>query len=186
MPKIKSVRINLKEHPLSDLFITDIPASARLVVLLGPNGCGKTLLLNAFRHLVPAFRRGPTHYVDVECYGLTDFAMSLNLYMRSAYRTEHTLRLSAPEMIVPYPPNPGSPPRSVPELRGPDCRMTLNFQKLLHQAYRAMAKDNKDWTQAVKDLFSPINERMKRLFLDLEISDIPYPEGPFRGVPDET
>ena len=47
--KIKEIRIN-KFKRFSNLYIKDIPESAKLIVLVGPNGCGKTSLFEAFNH----------------------------------------------------------------------------------------------------------------------------------------
>ncbi|MEZ4968954.1 MAG: AAA family ATPase [Flavobacteriaceae bacterium] len=47
--KIKKISIN-KFKRFTDLEITDIPESARLIVLVGPNGSGKTSLFEAFNH----------------------------------------------------------------------------------------------------------------------------------------
>ncbi len=47
--KIKNVTIN-KFKRFTDLTIADIPETARLIVLVGPNGCGKTSLFEAFNH----------------------------------------------------------------------------------------------------------------------------------------
>ena len=49
MPKIKSVHVTEFKR-FTDLTVTDIPESAKLIVLLGPNGCGKSSLLEAFNH----------------------------------------------------------------------------------------------------------------------------------------
>ena len=47
--KIKSVKL-IRFKRFSDLTVTEIPESARLIVLVGPNGCGKTSLFEAFNH----------------------------------------------------------------------------------------------------------------------------------------
>src|SRR5690554_6844916 len=47
--KIKKIVIN-KFKRFTDLLISDIPESARLIVLVGPNGSGKTSLFEAFNH----------------------------------------------------------------------------------------------------------------------------------------
>ena len=45
--KIKSVKLNNFKR-FTDLTIKDLPKSAKLVVLIGPNGCGKSSLFDAF------------------------------------------------------------------------------------------------------------------------------------------
>ncbi|WP_372519460.1 AAA family ATPase [Candidatus Ruminimicrobiellum ovillum] len=45
--KIKEIKIN-KFKRFTDLTITGIPETAKLIVLVGPNGCGKTSLFEAF------------------------------------------------------------------------------------------------------------------------------------------
>ena len=47
--KIKEIRIN-QFRRFTDLTIKDIPESAKLVILVGPNGSGKTSLFEAFYH----------------------------------------------------------------------------------------------------------------------------------------
>src|SRR5690606_18442486 len=47
--KVKTIKIN-KFKRFTDLTITDIPDSARLIILAGPNGSGKTSLFDAFNH----------------------------------------------------------------------------------------------------------------------------------------
>lgn len=47
--KIKEIKIK-KFKRFTDLTISEIPETARLIVLVGPNGSGKTSLFEAFNH----------------------------------------------------------------------------------------------------------------------------------------
>lgn len=47
--RISQIKINDFKR-FSDLTIENIPETAKLVVLVGPNGCGKTSLFEAFNH----------------------------------------------------------------------------------------------------------------------------------------
>ena len=47
--KIKDITLNRFKR-FTDLIISDIPETARLIVLVGPNGSGKTSLFEAFNH----------------------------------------------------------------------------------------------------------------------------------------
>lgn len=49
--KIKEVHID-KFKRFTNLTIKNIPQNAKLVMLLGPNGCGKSSLFDAFKYLV--------------------------------------------------------------------------------------------------------------------------------------
>lgn len=46
--KLKEIHLK-KFKRFTDLTITAIPSSARLVVLVGPNGCGKSSVFDAFK-----------------------------------------------------------------------------------------------------------------------------------------
>ena len=47
--KIKEIKLN-KFKRFTDLTITQIPQTAKLVILVGPNGCGKTSVFEGFYH----------------------------------------------------------------------------------------------------------------------------------------
>lgn len=47
--KIKEIKLN-KFKRFTDLTIKNIPESAKLIILVGPNGCGKTSIFEAFNH----------------------------------------------------------------------------------------------------------------------------------------
>ena len=57
--KIKKVHLQ-KFKRFTDLTIDNIPETAKLVVLVGPNGCGKSSLFDGFKvwHLFHAYRNG--------------------------------------------------------------------------------------------------------------------------------
>lgn len=177
MPKIKSVRVN-KPGPISGLHISGIPESARLVVLIGPNGSGKTSLLDAFAvnekggKVDLSFANARP--VDIEFHN-QNLRSSLHLYIRSAYRTEHSVDVYAKLLIKVALPE--SPPRGAPSHRNPDHRVTKNFDVLLHQAYEISIKSCKTWEEAVSELFSPLNRRLNGIFPYLTISKIEYPTG---------
>ena len=57
--KIKKIHLE-KFKRFTDLVIEDIPSTAKLVVLVGPNGCGKSSLFDSFRtwYLFRGYRNG--------------------------------------------------------------------------------------------------------------------------------
>ena len=64
--KIKEVRLNRFKR-FSDLHILEIPQTAQLIVLVGPNGSGKTSLFEAFNHWykLSGFNdRGDQEYIE--------------------------------------------------------------------------------------------------------------------------
>lgn len=177
MPKIKSVRVN-KAGPISGLHVSGIPESARLVVLIGPNGSGKTSLLDAFAVNEKGGKvdlNFDVRPVDIEFYNKSPRS-NLHLYIRSASRAEYSVGIYGVLLVRPF--SASERPRGAPSHRTPDQRVTKNFEALLHQAHQISAKSHRSWEEAVTELFSPLNKRLNSIFPYLTISKIEYPTGP--------
>ncbi len=112
--RIHSVRLkNFKRF--TDLEIKNIPSSAKLVVVVGPNGCGKSSLFDAFNHWhrqqtgigfdsdelyfrkdsAAPFDWGP-NFVDVTLHGGATVRKGC-IYLRTAFRNDPDFSVSTIE-----------------------------------------------------------------------------------------
>lgn len=146
--RVKSVRIQAFKR-FTDLAITDLPSSARLVVLTGPNGSGKSSVFDAFSiwHMytaeatvgaphVPDYHDkagstplSPARLVEIQFHGTppsdTEERKKL-IYVRSAYRND-------PDAQSPRIQRPGSPldaPR-IQRLIDNDVRVADNYHRII-------------------------------------------------------
>ncbi len=191
--KIKSIHLqNFKRF--TDLRIQNIPETAKLVVLLGPNGCGKSSLFDAFHYessVITGSRPNiPDYYVKApgatQHRGITfhDAVLSeKSFYIRTAYRNvaqiiipEASLEQVTQEM------EPITRERRFNTMIQNDATVFKNFQRLTSNASRELLKQTTDKENRSKNvgqlqdeisgMFTDIQEAMSRLFTDLLLNDL--------------
>ena len=111
--KIASIHLqNFKRF--TDLTIQNIPATAKLVVLIGPNGCGKSSVFDALHYKSYEYRRLgrnedpdyyfkiPTQerrsdqiYIEFHNPGQSDSDMRKAIYVRTAYRNDPEINVES-------------------------------------------------------------------------------------------
>ena len=173
MPKIKSMTLS-DTPPLSGLEIKDIPESTRLVVLIGPNGSGKTTLLHSLSIASQfSFHKGSQPRVRATLHG-SQISRPFDVYLRTAYRTEHSLHMPAQQAITQM--HSGVVAKRPPlQSSGQDNRLTINIGLLLKQVQDAALNTSHTWDSAMKEFLDPISKRISALFPGLEIVSIPRP-----------
>ncbi|WP_265289348.1 AAA family ATPase [Verminephrobacter eiseniae] len=193
----------------ADLTISDIPESAKLVILTGPNGSGKTSLFEAFNYWMNFLRKEYTfeaeYYLRISGTGTSDASMILQridlqfhgmnnvrndqerkrkvFYIRSAYRHEPDFaiqNLSAIDDVL-------NDSRRPQRLINSEQRVSDNYQRMVGEAIRALYSDDPVAQQkTVKDvadeLIGEAREAMRKIFDDLELQGLgnPMDKGTFR------
>ena len=175
--KIASIHLqNFKRF--TDLKIQNIPAMAKLVILLGPNGCGKSSVFDAL-HRKSCQYRGVSHssnadyyskiltqsqQLDIEFYNVSqsDPDIEKAIYVRTAYRNTPVINVDSIQRM----------PSAIQEKRfssmiDNDAAVAGNYQRLISNALeRAFRKEDREITlgQFQKEILGEIQEAMKRLF----------------------
>ena len=176
--KIASVHMtNFKRF--TDLTITEIPESAKLVVLVGPNGCGKSSVLDAFvrwhRQVTGMGYSGDDEYYDksqtqgnvrVELHGKAPPTRD-SLYVRTAYRNDADFSSSDIQEQESPVERPG-----FERLIEDDKTVSGNYQRLLlesiSQLYSEQCK-KKTGEEIVEELIGDIRTSLLRIFGDLSL-----------------
>lgn len=194
--KISTIRIN-KFKRFSDLTITDIPESAKLIVLVGPNGCGKTSIFEALNqwYKLTGFgnigekdyieKKGTQEYFDPNWYSnkvsiqffngevLNQDQVKSKFYFRTAYRNE-------PDFNITNLSKQSDPTQKIklPTLMQNDQTVSENYQRLISSTLAGVFDSNKN-DMTVKglreELIGKIKTSLSRIFQDLQLSSIGDP-----------
>jgi energy-coupling factor transporter ATP-binding protein EcfA2 len=193
--RIASVHIrNFKRF--TDLEIRDIPQTAKLVVVVGPNGCGKSSLFDAFlqwyrgkvgfgfdgdmlyyrKHSQDAFQWNESVTIS-----LHDSASPRkgSLYIRTAYRNDPDFAINS----VNRPDDPSQNIRIERAIQN-DQAVSGNYRQLIYDTMSAVYNEQND-SKTVRllreELIGHIRESMKRVFGDLLLNNIadPLSDGTF-------
>lgn len=191
--KIKQIHLE-KFKRFTDLTIRDISQDVKLVVMLGPNGCGKSSLFDAFKtwHRLNAYGHGTDdeyckkdqddnrssfELAQVEFYEDISKTPKLerkkDFYFRTAYRNSPYVTVSAIQRI----PSPLENPDDKKMIDNDSC-VDDDYQRLVSQTIDKIYDSGND-TRQVKDIrdeiLGKIRESMSRLFPDLLLTGIGLP-----------
>lgn len=193
--KIKNVEIS-KFKRFTDLSVSDIPETARLIVLVGPNGSGKTSLFEAFNHYYQLSgygnigkqdyfeKKGEASPSDNWFQNKVKIQFHNNenpnrqqlkgkFYFRSAYRNE-------PDFIVDNLTKQNNPTDHVKleTLMHNDQTVSENYQRLVAQTLAGVyepSNDSKSVRELREELIGKIKTSLSSIFDDLNLSSIGDP-----------
>lgn len=195
--KIKKIVLN-KFKRFSDLTISEIPETVKLIILVGPNGCGKTSLfeaLNHWYHLYGGFGIGAQkdyiekkteetamsdnwfqNKVKIEFYSteqLDNIHTRGKFYFRSAYRNEPDFSVSS----LNKQPDPTQNIKLATLMQN-DQTVSENYQRLIAQTLAGVYdtdNDNKTVQLLREELIGKIKTSLSNIFTDLNLSSIGDP-----------
>ena len=192
--KIKEINIeNFKRF--TNIKISNIPQSAKLVVLLGPNGCGKSSLFDAFKswHSYKGYggivfepnywkkvledKRNSNELINISFYDGVDSNQREQLkqafYFRTAYRNSPEITVNSLSRI--YSPLEREDGK---KMINNDSTINDNYQRLVAETVNELfntSNDNKSVKSLRDELLNKVREPLKRLFPDLLLTNVSIP-----------
>lgn len=194
--KIKEIRLK-KFKRFTDLTIADIPSSARLVVLVGPNGCGKSSVFDAFKvwqlwngytglptdqsycNKTPVGEEGfknSNKLVDIEFHNYDGSDKNRNrslFYFRTAYRNVPALSVKGISSVV----APTAQANRDMMIEN-DQEVEKNYQRLVSKTLECVydeSYDEKSVASLRDELIGKVRESLIALFGELTLSGIGNP-----------
>jgi predicted ATPase len=195
--KIREVKLN-KFKRFTDLTITGIPQTAKLVILVGPNGCGKTSVFEAFNHWYKwrgfntvgnkdyYFKESDreakddgnwfSNQVQISTYD-TDLSNRDNIHGTLYFRTAHR---NEPDFTTSNLSRQGNPKDSIKfdTLMSTDMSVSENYQRLVSNALAEVFNSEND-SKLVKDLreklIGKVKKSLNNVFDDLQLASIGDP-----------
>ena len=197
--KIKVIKLNQFKR-FTDLTIRDIPESAKLVILVGPNGCGKTSVFEAFNHWYKykgysrwnpnnkdffvksgdedqiEQRLWADNRVQIVAYDETLYdkdSIKGKFYFRTAHRNE-------PDFTTRSLTKQENPKEGVKfeTLMVTDTSVSENYQRLISNTLSGVfnsSNDEKTVEELREELVGKIRESLGNVFDDLQLSNIGEP-----------
>ncbi|MCH7905628.1 MAG: AAA family ATPase [Armatimonadetes bacterium] len=189
--RISSIKLkNFKRF--SDLEISDIPESAKLVVVVGPNGCGKSSLFDALIHWYHrsvgfGYNQDLAYYQKSQATAF-DWNQSVSvtlhgdaqphkgmLNIRTAYRNDPDFSVDG----INRPDDPSERPRIQRSIEN-DQTVSDNYRRLIYDTMSGVYSEennNKTIQELRGELIGGIRESMQRVFEDLILNNISDPLG---------
>ena len=201
--KLSSVRIKDFKR-FTDLTVTDIPATAKLVVIVGPNGAGKSSLFEAFNYWLSVARQNiqfdPLYHMKICGPAIADWSQMFQritiafhdaeinpqtdpqsarkaFYLRSAYRHEPDFsinQLNRADDML------ADSRRPITLISG-EARVSDNYQRIISASIDALFDSSNNTTTAgeiVERLVGRVREGMSRVFDGLQLDG---PGRPLQG-----
>lgn len=184
--KIASIHLqNFKRF--TDLKIQNIPPTAKLVVLLGPNGCGKSSVFDALN-----WRRGRSggsgdvdyysknstesvgsNQINIEFHNPEQSDMGKAVYVRTAYRNDPVIKIDSIQKMPPI-----LQEARVSSMIQNDVTTTNNFQRLVSNAVEGafnIGDRSKTLGEFQDEILGEIQDAMRRLFRGLVVNSLGNP-----------